>query len=176
MHSPLMGWETGVHMNARALVLVVAVAVSACGGSDPAPTAPTTPIPTPAPTPTPMPTPTPIPRVTDYFTARITVAGPDGTVTLDSDVPKVRIGQTGPVDATCTFVSPVPCDFVLWFSADGRSSALSSQRGPGPTLTASGTVAAGEYSIYLSARSYGASLCSGAGSGTFTYAVTVTHP
>jgi len=107
------------------------------------------------------------------------VVGPDGAVVYYSDMPEVVVRTAGPVDATATFTPVAFCTFQLCVYAEyGSTCELKSERGPGPTLSVSGTVTAGRHHVLVDARSEGVSLCSSVptGGAPFTYHVTVVHP
>jgi hypothetical protein len=142
-------------MKHLATVLGVALLLGGCGGEAPAPASPT------------------IPRVTETFTARISVNESGGTY-FYNEPPIVRVGARGQVDVAASFVSPVACEYYLCVCQGlCKICALPYAAGPGPSLSTTGTLVPGDYQVLV-----GGSPCA-ALKGTeveLSYTATVVHP
>ena len=123
-------------------------------------------------------------RTTDTVSTTVTVR-PDGIIAYPNGIPTIVVRQRGRVDATATFSPTADCKFIFSVcSATVASSCgtpaleLESPRGPGPTLTASGTLAPDTYYLVMSARLEGVSLCSTVPPQgvALSYTVSATHP
>ena len=149
---------------AAAVSVALASVLAACGSGTTAPSAPT--------------------RTTDTVSTTITLR-PDGTTAYPTGFPTMVVRQRGQVDATVTFSPTADCQFIFVVCSATIASAcgtpalhLESPAGPGPTLSASGTLGPDTYYLLMSARLGGVPLCSTVPpSGVaFSYTVTVTHP
>ena len=154
------------HMRTAASVIVaLASTLAGCGAGTASPPAPSS-------------------RTTETVSTTATLR-PDGSTTYPTGFPTIVVRQRGPVDATVTF-SPtadgqfyfVVCSTTIPSACGTPALHLESPRGPGPTLTASGTLAPDTYYLLMSARVGGVPLCSTvpvSGIDLF-YSVSVTHP
>lgn len=149
---------------AAAVGVALASTLAACGSGTTSPSAPP-------------------PRATETISTTATLR-PDGSTAYET-FPSIVVRQRGPVEATATFNPTTDCQFIFVVCSATITSAcgtpalqLQSARGPGPTLTASGTLAPDTYYLLISARAGGVPLCSTVPpSGVlFTYTVSVTHP
>ncbi len=149
---------------AASVIVALASTLTACGSGTASPSAPS--------------------RTTETVSTTATLR-PDGSTTYPTGFPTIVVRQRGPVDATVTFSPTADCQFYFVVCSTTIPSAcgtpalhLESPRGPGPTLTASGTLAADTYYLLMSARLGGVPLCSTVPLGGIDlfYSVSVTHP
>ena len=121
-------------------------------------------------------------RVIEIFDVTTTFLLPDGGLLYPAGttIPTIVTNATGLVEAAVSFNSVDGCEFVFCLDQRGRGNCVLRSRGPGPDLAFSGTVSPDTYSLGLSARSGGVSLCrAGAvprGGIPFPYTAVVTHP
>jgi len=153
---------------AAPVAIALASIFAACGSGTTPPAAPST----------------PSARTTDTFSATITVR-PDGTTVYPAGLPSIVVRQRGPVDATVTFNPTADCRFIfavcsatIATSCGTPSQELESPEGPGPTLTASGTLAPDTYYLVMAARVGGVPQCSTVPPGglPLSYTISATHP
>src|SRR5262245_15220822 len=147
-----------------ALIVALASSLAACGSGTTSPSAP--------------------PRTTETVSTTATLR-PDGTTAYSTGFPTIVVRQRGQVDATATFSPTADCQFIFVVCSATITSAcgtpalqLQSPRGPGPSLTASGTLSPDSYYLLMSARVGGVPLCSTVPPDgvPFSYSVSVTHP
>lgn len=150
---------------AATVVVALAPILAACGSSTTSPSAPSS-------------------RTTETVSTTATVR-PDGAITYPTGFPTMVVRQRGQVDATVTFSPTADCQFIFIVCSATMASAcgtpareLESPRGPGPVLTASGTLGPDTYYLVMSARVGGVPLCSTVPPGgiALAYTVSVTHP